>query len=433
MLSYPRTRSRSVPGAAVEKWLETTCSSCGARGTVESARGLAAASPGLTVTMDDVVTPGFRRRSEQGEIIISPLKIVSVDKKMSGTYSRTKRYANTSYGCTIAPACWEIKDYQGPWALYLINGSPAGGTSLSQQSALSQSDISAAESTAATQAWAKTSGHSADILQDIAEITQTFNLLKDPLDKGHRFLDMIRRVQRHPKSGGSAFGNAYDAYHYASGMWLKYRYGVRPLVSSINGILKELSNYERPVRNTSRGTFSLYASKSTPGTMTYNASKNAYSTTVEDSYEVSCGVVIDEIISMSQALGVDASGMLALPWELVPYSFVADWFLNVNSFLRAVVPFTSKRPIGSWTKTKRTQTVRFNITGSEAATPSAFQLLRGASETWQTTWITTTRLPGISGPSLVFKPFAYQDVLADARVIDSLTLLTQKLDRVFKH
>jgi hypothetical protein len=374
--------------------------------------------------------------SGEGKVIISPMERATEDHAVSGDYSRTERISTSSFGCGLAPVCKETKDYKGPWGLYYLQGYPTSGAQLSKQSALSQPDISAADSAAATQAWANTSNHSADILQDIAEIEQTFRLLRNPLQTGHAFIDKItsknaRRLTN--KSGQSVFGTAADAYSYASSMWLQYRYGVRPLISSISGILKELQKTQRPVRNTSRGKYTLHASNTSQGTLTYNASKNTYQTTVSDSYDVSCGIVIDEVIDIAQALGVDASGMLSLPWELVPYSFVADWFINVGAFLRAVIPFTSKSPVGSWTKKVRTQTVTFQITGSVAASPTQFNLLRGANELWNSTWITTTRTPGIVGPSVVFKPFAYKDVLADARVIDSLTLLTQKMDRVFRH
>lgn len=426
--SYPRFRSRTEPVAAVNKWLDTTCSSCASRGTVKSLNTVATSKLGLYVTMDDMVTRRYRELSAEGYIIITPMKMVSEQHSVFGDYTKTSRIATSSFGCSIAPICHEEKDYRGPWALNQLNGNPLGGTQLSQMSALSQSDITAANSAAATAAWAATSAHSADVLQDVAEIRQTLNLLRNPLQNGHRFIDMVLKKRK-----TSVFGSAADAYSYASSMWLQYRYGVRPLVSSINGILKELTNDQRPYRNTARGKFTLYASNTVTGVLTYNASTNNHLTTIEDSYEVSCGIIMDEVVSMAQALGVDASGMLSLPWELVPFSFVADWFVNVGTFLKAVAPFVSKRPAGSWTRTTRTQNVRFMITNSVAASPSQFTLVRAANERWDSTWITTTRIPGIASPSLTLKPQAVLGVLTDLRAVDSLALLTQKLERAFRH
>lgn len=124
--------------------------------------------------------------------------------------------------------------------------------------------------------------------------------------------------------------------------------------------------------------------------------------------------------------------MLALPWELVPYSFVADWFVNVSTFLNAVIPYLSTRPLGSWTTTRRTQTVTFQVIDSRATTPSTIRIDRSSSEVRSSTYITTTRTPGITGPSIVLKPQSMSGVLTDLRLIDAITLFTQKMDRVFK-
>lgn len=431
-MSYARFRETNAL-TTKSKQLDTTCSSCAARGVVTTLVG-PAAIVGRYDSMSDIVTPGFHRRSAAGEIIISPMTKVSIEHSASGDYSMTKRKVNTSFGCTVAPQCWEIKDYRGPWGHWLLTGSPVGGSVLSQSSALSQSEIDSANSAAATSAWAGTSHHSADVLQDLAEIRQLLNMVRDPLQTGHRLMDRILSKGRRPSTSGikGAVGAAYDVYSYASSMWLQYRYGIRPLVSSIGGIIKELEKFERPYRNTSRGSYSVFASRVDTGQFTNNASINDYVYNYGDSYKVSTGIIIDEIVGMAKGLGVDASGMLALPWELVPYSFVADWFANVNDFIRAAVPFMTQRPVGTWIKTVRTQTTTFQIVNSVAATPSQFLLLRPANELRSSTWITTTRKPGIPGPSLTFKPQSISSVLSDARLIDSLTLLTQKMDRVFR-
>jgi hypothetical protein len=289
------------------------------------------------------------------------------------------------------------------------------------------SDVQSAISVAATKAWSASKGHSAGILEDIAEYHQTFGLLRDPLQKGHSFINRIRY-----KNWSKVERSSLDALDYANSLWLQYRFGIRPILSDINAVLEEFAKPKRPRRVTGRGKYSLtYYDGSRGGTLGTSSCEVDYTYVDTHNVEIRCGVVVDEFVSMAQALGLDASSMLALPWELVPYSFVADWFANVQDFFLAAIPFLTQSPLSQWTTVRHYQNTLFQCTDTRALT--GVEVINPADVVRESTVITTTRVPSIQGPGIAFKPQSLSGVITDLRLIDSFALLVQKLDRVFKH
>jgi hypothetical protein len=143
-------------------------------------------------------------------------------------------------------------------------------------------------------------------------------------------------------------------------------------------------------------------------------------------------MLIEDVVTLADSLGVDAGGMLALPWELVPYSFVADWFANTNTFLSSLVPYLTKRPLGSWITKVRTQKVEFNSTTTVPTNPAAYSVITPTSEFRMSEYLTKTRTPGIPSPTLTWKPQAMSKVLDDLRIVDAFSLITNQFFSTFK-
>jgi hypothetical protein len=141
---------------------------------------------------------------------------------------------------------------------------------------------------------------------------------------------------------------------------------------------------------------------------------------------------MQEALDLPSTLGVDGAGLLSTPWELIPFSFVADWFINVGDFLGAMVPYLSKNPIGTWYTVKRTQTRVWKITSTTAVNPSSYTIVRPANEIRAMTLITKYRVPGLPAPSLTLKPQAIRSIINDLRIIDAMALACQQLGRALK-
>jgi hypothetical protein len=380
---------------------------------------------GTLRTTEDVVTPGYRKLSRQGKIIISPYKSVVETQQGTGLYGRV-RHPKVFCAATLVP---REHDVGGPVG-YLISH---GGNQyrLSPVSLITDAEISAAISVAATQAWEKSAGHLAGVLQDVAEMRQTLSMFTRPLSSIQPLLRSMNKSKTGFLKKGVEVGNA--SFSSARNLWLQYRYGIRPLVSSVQGILKALEKTGGKSRETFRGSYSLNRSGSSPGSFTAWDLTCQYADDSTDLVEIRTGLIMEGGASLPQKLGVDASGLLTLPWELVPFSFVADWFLNVGSFLGALVPALSKDPLGSWVTVRRKQTRLWYITSTAAILPATdYVMVRPAQENRYATWLTTTRTPGLPLPKLTRKPDALTKVFSDLRMVDSFALAAQQMGRLLK-
>jgi len=418
-MSYERTRTVGglTPVNALRYDIDQTCSS----GTVLSVN-FVGAYEGIFTSMTDILTPNYKRRSARGEVIISPMTKATEEHSFTGTHVQ---YHFKSNSCS-SPVKHFTYNNVGPHACQYVSGSPKPVPI----NCIDSEDIIRARSLAATSAWSSANAHDGGVLEDIAEIRQTLNLLRDPLQSGNAFL---RRLKSRSWRNVGLRAGSKEAYDYAASMWLQYRYGIRPLVHTIDAVLRQLQIDERPRRFTARGESSLFGSSQVSGTWNAHTSYAFdYNLTYGDSYDVRTGMVIEEVVSLQRALGVDASGMLALPWELVPYSFVADWFVNVGDFIYALLPYLTKRPLGSWTTTTRRRTVTLQVTNSWCKLPGTYQWDRGSNNLFASTYTDVVRAPGLAGPSLTWRPQSIQGVTEDLRLIDALTLFTSQMNRLFK-
>jgi len=120
--------------------------------------------------------------------------------------------------------------------------------------------------------------------------------------------------------------------------WLEVRYGWMPLIYDIQGTLKALNAVHKP-RYTSRG----FANDSTFSVSedVFNSNDDLYLnyTRTQGLDKRVRAFIIYEV--EKQGLLPQQLGLLQLPqvaWELVKFSFVVDWFVDIGSWLDAITP-----------------------------------------------------------------------------------------------
>jgi len=140
--------------------------------------------------------------------------------------------------------------------------------------------------------------------------------------------------------------------------WLEYQYGWKPLMGSIFDGIGLLQKGFRTKEMTFRGssTASDQASKSYTENANYGCYMNcrkvdSYSARTVYKFKVS-NAVIDR---------VDAFGLLnpvSIGWELVPFSFVVDWFVPVGNVLAAITATAGLEFASGWTSVKTESKIR---------------------------------------------------------------------------
>lgn len=166
-----------------------------------------------------------------------------------------------------------------------------------------------------------------NLLQDMAEFRQTRDLLTSGCRDALRAFHSLRsgrapsefiRILRRPRSENElAIANR----------WLQYQYGVRPLIGSIY-------DYTDALARRVRTGMTLYVRASrksvresrTTGSYGYASHYNEISVRKVASYQVSYA-------ALKQLSQLGITNPAAVAWELIPYSFVIDQFINVGDFL----------------------------------------------------------------------------------------------------
>jgi hypothetical protein len=117
--------------------------------------------------------------------------------------------------------------------------------------------------------------------------------------------------------------------------WLQLQYGWLPLLSDVNGACEELARkmtYQPEVGNV-KATSKQQRDIKLDG-VKVNPTWPAYSGS--GSIEITCNGCIEYRIGSRTFATLANTGLinpLEVAWELIPYSFVVDWFLPVGGFL----------------------------------------------------------------------------------------------------
>lgn len=178
-----------------------------------------------------------------------------------------------------------------------------------------------------------------DLGMMLAELGETLGLLVSP------FRALARLLKKVKKSGSSSGKSLRKAADSLSNWWLQYRYGVIPLISDIESIMEEFAKkvhmFNMHIRSR-RGTVqdsteTKVISTDGDGGISWETERVVKVDVVSTSI-IYFKMTLEGIASYMSYWGVSPSQLPALAWELIPYSFVADWFVNVGDWLRAISP-----------------------------------------------------------------------------------------------
>lgn len=137
--------------------------------------------------------------------------------------------------------------------------------------------------------------------------------------------------------------------------WLEYRYAIRPLIFELKQCLEALKKtIEKGSRQTARGKEIVLSENSSIVTHT-NSSYSSTTVTVQmrqtEKTTIICraGVLFkieEDLDALLSVWGIDQP--LESVWELVPFSFIIDWFFSVGDTISAWSVNPSLTPLASW-------------------------------------------------------------------------------------
>lgn len=294
--------------------------------------------------MSDVVTPGYAKLASQGTIINNPM-------------TRIETFSAFTTCDTVQQA------YTKPYAA-LANTSTVTGQCAARMWPdafdSNRAKTRASEQIAINAAYAQASGGIAQLLVDLGEAHETLGMLGDTLRvaKALRQKSILyrdpkfawREIQRDVKSLGSLPRGLQKAFETSNGYYLQSRYGWQPLLLSIIDTIEAVrAQTGTSIRITGRG-FDQDSDVSVQG---HNITDNpigcgnivtSYVEThdyLQENYRA--GVLAEVTISRAKRLGLELRDVPSAALELIPYSFVVDWFVRIGDWLKAwSLPVDSK-------------------------------------------------------------------------------------------
>jgi len=184
-----------------------------------------------------------------------------------------------------------------------------------------------------------------------------------------------------------------------SDTWLEFHFGWAPLIDDISNAIDSFTDPHLSTSRPIKGSASVKLQGKT-GNITYSEAHRA---------KLGCSISIDNPnLHLASRLGL--INPLSVAWELVPFSFVVDWFTNVGQVLSSYSDFAGVSQINPYRTSHSTGT--YSKVLNPTTGDSALKVL-------------TVRVPGpIPGPTLAMPPFKG---LSPVRGITAVALLLQSM------
>lgn len=369
--------------------------------------------------MVDVVTPDFYKLQNQGVIVNNPLWLEDIAYQVIPSYIETFWYHNGTPGKELSP-------YLG--ALEIPNASPTlPDTQLFDHFF---DEYEHYEALASSRAYSKVELSEAMLLASLGELPETISWLRSVLQRGVNLTKVFRGKTKHLKEFKllmDSFANwdykktvkvlnrsrksRDSAVTTFAEAWLEYRYAIRPLIFEYEQVLKALKKViAKGTRQTARGKEVNLVDLSDVVTTVIHPTESITTTStaerkVKATYSCRAGVLFeieDDLETLLAIWGIDQP--LESIYELIPFSFILDWFFSVGDTISAWSINPSLNPLSSW--------VTYNFSHVEGRKALTVSVDGGTSGyTFQASTLMTQGKTGLTYIRKRRKPIANRSVL----------------------
>lgn len=289
---------------------------------------------GLLEIIDDTPTPGFARLSRAGVIVLNDVAITRVSREVvDGHYTWADGY------------CTRTGDMIGD----VLYWNPAKST----MPTLTMNNV-ADGNTLLLRAYAR--ANEAPIMggEILATLNQTVSMVRNPFKSATSLLTRMSkyRASRLGKTAASAAKATADT-------WLEYRYGWKPIILDTQKVIRDANKIRAKTdrfRSVARAgdKCEIKVSNNWPATSATHFMGGHYS--MDGKVRCNAGVVYEMAnrTPTDQAgayFGATSRDILPTIWELTPFSFVVDWFVNVGDWLQVITPNPDLNVLGHWVTT----------------------------------------------------------------------------------
>jgi hypothetical protein len=313
-------------------------------------------------TMTDEVSPGYFAAMRRGQFLpVNPM----VQSKGSSyydpasmtwdiTYNGNLVYYQTWIGA-VAASCyfWHYSSQFNP---------PYSGSypSWPDSSAL------------LTEALAQARSRGFDVLTFLVEFRKTVDLIRNFRE---------RTLNRAEKIAGT-IGKSSDPIGEFSSTWLEARYGWRILaydIAGINQAIDRLNDWkstfirgyaedEAVVSHTvqSYSPANQYMRRYSPYSQAALWDPCTFEVTQSATRNVRAGVILQSLLD-----DIFELDPLVTTWEVIPFSFIIDWFTNIGDVIEAYSPFATENLLGAWTKETEVITTDVTMVPATTGNPSS--------------------------------------------------------------
>lgn len=312
---------------SLTRWVETSYSD--GREVTRSVSDGSCPASGITTEYYDVVTKGFKKRSANGDVIVSPMykKVHNVITKpfagsMSVTSKRDAKFTQTGVG-TLPPV--PFPEFRLALPTGLVDN-------------------------AITKAFAGVNANETNVPLWLGEAREGVKMF---CDIGASLLKLYRATETQRKQ----YLKGKMTVSEMQSMTLALQYGILPLEDQLDSLSK-LFKMKKDQRYTSRG-MKHHEDRTT---YTYDANNNGFNKVV-----VSCAETLVVHVRAGVLYEVNATGLTAIEryvqpgeiasaaWALTRLSFVTDWFINVGDTIASWSPAVGCNILGQWVTVEETR------------------------------------------------------------------------------
>lgn len=429
-LPYSRDRFRgAITRPSVNPGTKTTY--CGTTpGTYTTVNGGArlTASSGEVQRCTDVVTPGHTAYIASGGIINNPYMNVRCTCTEGGLGQKTQFVGSLNpwpVGSGVSlDVTSTLRTYDARY--YGLGATFDATTEISLQNLASLVDIDRSLREAKTSAMSKVDQSNAAGLVGLGELKQTLLGLANPLTNIRR---LISRLNSKSARKGSLKLGTGEVSSAVANDYLAYYYGLLPfcrdLESYLDAYIKSAAQKERV---TARGSSSdsKTVTENTVYTPVVGASSYSHRFTKKEELVCRSGILyVPSPLTWQKSYGLRFSDGLDAAYQLVPWSFMLDYFSNMGKFIGAITPRLDVRYLTAWDVTTLTITDRAECTGGGMG-GTDWVWSRGNTEWAERVVKATFRSPASpnSGAGIVFDTGNWS---SKQKVMAMLSLIIQQL------